>query len=238
MDREMDWKLVEVLRRIEGGNTAFDPVDSSKQAFQDFQPLACALVEAQRQGHVEGVIPLKESIGGTLAYSTVIITGGLTHRGRQLLEKAQGHLTPTDRSLNSAFGHLPDQHLRSRWDKALSRRQSDPSGAITAARSFLESTQKWILEQRGSSISDRKRLFSATLQQVGLAGQGTPMSGLLNDIDKLLLSIAQVRNQHGDAHGPADGSSDLTSAEAALCVNVAGALGLFLLECHQAGSKA
>ncbi|WP_160309946.1 abortive infection family protein [Pseudomonas putida] len=64
------------------------------------------------------------------------------------------------------------------------------------------------------------------------------MSGLLKDIDKLMLSIVQVRNEHGDAHGPSDGSSDLTSAEAAVCVNVAGALGLFLLECHQAGSKA
>lgn len=71
-----------------------------------------------------------------------------------------------------------------------------------------------------------------------LEGQGTSMSGLLKDIDKLMLSIVQVRNEHGDAHGPSDGSSDLTSAEAAECVNVAGALGLFLLECHQAGSKA
>ncbi|WP_423251656.1 hypothetical protein, partial [Pseudomonas viridiflava] len=30
-------------------------------------------------------------------------------------------------------------------------------------------------------------------------GQTRP---LLKDIDKLLLSIAQVRNEHGDAHGP------------------------------------
>ncbi|MBX8521362.1 abortive infection family protein [Pseudomonas syringae] len=237
MGREMDWKLVEVLRRIEAGDTAFDPADTSKQAFQDFQPLACALVEAHRQGHVDGVMPIKESNGGKLEYRTVIVTGNLTHRGRQLLEKAQGQPTPTDRALNGAFGQLPDPHLRSQWDKALSRRQSDPSGAITAARSFLESTQKWILEQGGISTSDRRTLLLATLKQVGLTDQGTSMSGLLKDIDKLLLSIAQVRNKHGDAHGPSDASSDLTSAEAALCVNVAGALGLFLLECHQAQSK-
>lgn len=55
--------------------------------------------------------------------------------------------------------------------------------------------------------------------------------------DKPILKL-YLRNEHGDAHGPSDGSSDLTSAEAAVCVNVAGALGLFLLECHQAGSKA
>lgn len=237
MGKELDWKLVDVLRRIEAGETAFDPAGSSKQALQDFQLVACALVEAHRQGHFDGIMPMKEANAGKLEYSTVIITGNLTHRGRQLLEKAQGQLTPADRSLNGLLGQLPDQHLRSQWDKALSRRQSDASGAITAARSFLESTQKWILEQGGSSISDRKRLFSATLQQVGLAEQGTSMSGLLKDIDKLLLSLAQVRNEHGDAHGPSDNSSDLTRAEAALCVNVAGALGLFLLECHQAQPK-
>lgn len=107
MGREMDWKLVEVLRRIEAGDTAFDPADTSKQAFQDFQPLACALVEAHRQGHVDGVMPIKESNGGKLEYRTVIVTGNLTHRGRQLLEKAQGQPTPTDRALNGAFGQLP-----------------------------------------------------------------------------------------------------------------------------------
>ncbi|KTC22069.1 hypothetical protein AO390_04025 [Pseudomonas marginalis ICMP 11289] len=233
MNDQIDWELVDVLKRIENGQTHFQPTASTREATNEFQPLACAVIEAERLGLLSKVFPHKESVQGTLAYDSITVAGGLTHSGRRYLKKAVGQSTPADHLLNSSFTHLPDQHLHLQWDKALARRRVDPSGAVTASRSFLESTQKWILAQRGKAVSDTRRLFSATLQEVGLASQATPMSEVLRDIDKLLISIGKVRHAHGDAHGVGDSSANLSTAEATLCVNLAGALGLFLLECHE-----
>ncbi|MGH8417878.1 MAG: abortive infection family protein [Pseudomonas sp.] len=237
MRNELDWELVDVLRRIDSGETHFEPADSSRQAMKDFQPLACTIVEAKRLGYIENVFPNQESNGGSLEYNWVLTAGGLTHRGRQLLKEALGHATPTDLSLDDIFTRLPDQHLRSQWEKTLSRRHTDPSGAVTAARSFLESTQKWILAQGGKPEPKPNQLFSATIQELGLTDQAKAMPELLQNIDNLLLSIKNVRHKHGDAHGPGDGSLNLSNADAALCVNLAGALGLFLLECHESQSR-
>lgn len=234
MSSELDWELVDVLKRIRGGQTHFEPTASTEEATKEFQSLACAVVEAERIGFIAKVVPHKESHQGALMYTNVTVVGGITHSGRHYLKRAVGELTPTDHLLNNSFTQLFDQHLRLQWDKALTRRRADPSGAVTAARSLLESTQKWILARSGKTAPATRKLFSTTLQEIGLASEATPMSEVLQDIEKLLTSIGKVRHAHGDAHGVGDSSANLSIAEATLCVNLAGALSLFLLECHEA----
>jgi hypothetical protein len=48
---------------------------------------------------------------------------------------------------------MPRKNLMDTWEKALQLRATDPDGAITSARTLLESTFKHVLDEKGISYS-------------------------------------------------------------------------------------
>lgn len=62
--------------------------------------------------------------------------------------------SPTDQLVTGATVRLNADSVRDAWDKAIGRRENDPNGAITMARTMLESTLKTILADRGISYKD------------------------------------------------------------------------------------
>lgn len=140
----MDVLLHEVLRKIHSGVKSFEPDSSSSDDIKNFQSLAKTIVHAHSLGYIEQMIPRKEHYSGNGYYAVILVRGGLTYKGEQLLQQFSGKPTPVDESLADLFGRIPSHSIREKWDKALHRRITDPSGAITAARALLESTLRMV----------------------------------------------------------------------------------------------
>jgi hypothetical protein len=69
-------------------------------------------------------------------------------------------------------GKLDTQYISEAWDKARARRHDDPEGAITAARTLLESVCKHILDERGVEYGDNAdlpKLYGLTSKELNLA---------------------------------------------------------------------
>jgi 5'-deoxynucleotidase YfbR-like HD superfamily hydrolase len=65
----------------------------------------------------------------------------------ELLER--GGAAPSDLVVTASLENFDAAHVQAAWSKALDRRASDPEGAITMARTLLESVCKHILEEAG-----------------------------------------------------------------------------------------
>ncbi|MEF2080725.1 abortive infection family protein [Pseudomonas aeruginosa] len=226
----MDKLLHAILREIKTGVTSFDS-SSAGGDIKKFQDIAKAVVYAHDQGYVSRVIPHMESMSGQLRYDCILVSGGLTYLGEQTLIGLSGQPTPIDEAFSDILNRIPSYNIREKWDKALHRRITDPSGAITAARSLLEATLKWIIEQRGGKPTENnKELFNRAIDALGIEIKGKPIEKTTNGLNTIIWGIGEMRNNHGDAHGAASNSTPPTVSEAGFCVNLAGAAALFLLE--------
>ncbi|WP_375184779.1 hypothetical protein [Aquabacterium sp.] len=88
----------------------------------------------------------------------------------ELLER--GSLAPSDNIVSNAIEQFDSAHVQAAWSKALDRRASDPEGAITMARTLLESVCKHILEEAGVQYDDSPdltKLYRQTAEQLQLA---------------------------------------------------------------------
>src|ERR1019366_2014225 len=93
------------------------------------------------------------------------------------------------------------------WRKALDRIHQDPDGAITTARSLLESVCKRILDELGVPYSDKEdlpKLYGLTSKELNLApSQHTEeaFKKILGGVHSVVDGLANLRNRLGDAHG-------------------------------------
>ena len=58
------------------------------------------------------------------------------------------------------------------WARALNRRSTDPEGAITAARTLLETVCKHVLDEVGTPYTDKEdlpKLYGMVAQELNLA---------------------------------------------------------------------
>jgi hypothetical protein len=124
----------------------------------------------------------------------------------------------------------------------------DPEAAIGAAKDFVETVCKTILENAGVSFSrtdDLPRLSKLVSQSVCLLSRGTTaeirgtelMQRFVSNVGSAIQSLAEIRGLYGTGHGKAAGFVGLTSAHARFAISCASALGVFLVECHQADSS-
>jgi uncharacterized protein YbjT (DUF2867 family) len=66
---------------------------------------------------------------------------------------------PVEFSLIDKTSSKNREHLDQAWMKLLGRVESDPEGAVTSARSFLEATCKHILDATGVPYDDNLDLL-------------------------------------------------------------------------------
>ena len=71
--------------------------------------------------------------------------------------------TPGVEPITVALETFDPDHLHAVWQKALDRRVSDPDGAITAARTLLETVCKHVLDKAGKECPDDAH-FAAALE--------------------------------------------------------------------------
>lgn len=131
-------------------------------------------------------------------------------------------------------------YVKQTWTKASERIRSDPSGAITSARSLLESVCMHILDRRGKPYDkdgDLQKLYRATSRALTLSPDQQAedvFRQVLGGCATVAIGLAGMRNQFSDAHGQGQGDAEAEVRHARLAVNAACTIAQFLIETHLA----
>lgn len=159
----------------------------------------------------------------------------------ELLER--GGTSPSDQVVSVALENFDAANLQAAWSKALDRRSSDPEGAITMARTLLESVCKHILEEAGAKYDDSpdiSKLYKQTAEQLNIApSQHTEQvfKQILGGCTAVVEGLGALRNRLSDSHGKGKVGVKPAARHAELAVNLAGALAVYLLATWEARSE-
>lgn len=149
-------------------------------------------------------------------------------------------LSPGEASSNEILESFGEELVLHLWNKALTRRAVEPDGAITAARSLLESTCKHILERSGiksDSVHDLGKLYRMTSDRLRLSPtqhDEEVFKQILSGCANAVIGLGSMRNRLSDAHGQGPKACRPARRHAELAVNLAGALAAFLIQTFQA----
>ena len=151
-----------------------------------------------------------------------------------LLERGIG--APGDEGISATVANVDSEFIRDAWTKALERRANDAEGAITAARTLLESVCKHVLDSSAEKYDDSvdlTKLYNLTAKQLNLSpSQHTEQlfKQVLGGCHTVIEGLGAMRNRHSDAHGKGMAGKKPAARHAELAVNLAGAMATFLLQ--------
>ncbi len=151
--------------------------------------------------------------------------------------------TTIEEQISTSLSQVDSEHIQRAWERALSRRNTDPEGAITAARTLMESVCKHILDKANISYSqnaDLPQLYHLTAQHLQVAPNQyteTIIRQILGNCQSVVNGIAALRNKLGDAHGKSKAELLPPPIYAELAVNLAGTLAKFLISLQEESPK-
>lgn len=150
---------------------------------------------------------------------------------------------PASTTITAALQTFDPEGVQRAWSRALDRRTDDPEGAVTAARTLLETVCKRVLETLGETYGpsdDLPKLYHRTASALQLApSQHTEdtFRMILGGCQQVVNGLGTLRNRIGDAHGQGARPVRPAPRHASLAVNLAGAMAMFLVETAQARSS-
>lgn len=166
--------------------------------------------------------------------------GHVTESFKPLLKFLETGGSAADSTITNAITVYDAPAVQAFWAKALERRAADPEGAVTAASTLLEEVCKHIIEDSGN-IWDKKwnipKLYAEASGILNLAPsqhQEEVFRTILGNCQSVVQSIGSLRNNGGDAHAGGRARVAFKPRHAALTVNLAGSMSLFLIETWQA----
>jgi hypothetical protein len=151
-------------------------------------------------------------------------------------------VSPSDAGVTQAIKKFDEAHVQAAWHKALERRTTDPEGAITSARTLLESVCKHILDASGTPYEDSpdmNKLYRQTAERLNIAPtQHTEQvfKQILGGCTAVVEGLGALRNRLSDSHGKGKTGVKPSPRHAELAVNLAGALAVYLLATWDARS--
>jgi hypothetical protein len=150
-------------------------------------------------------------------------------------ETAAAGVQPADDLISETLVSFDDSGVHHAWKKALDRRASDPEGAITAAKTLLETVCKHIIDEAGKTYGendDLPKLYSTAAECLSLAPSQhteTVFKSILGNCQSVVGNLAGLRNKLGDSHGQGKRHVKPQSRHAELAVNLAGSVAVFLV---------
>ena len=169
----------------------------------------------------------------TYAERRQIISGAFT----PLIDHLDGRFAaPGDNTASDALLSFDSDGVHAVWAKAIERRKSDPEGAITVARTLLETVTKRILDEMGQAYSEKDdlpKLYGAAAKTLNLAPNQhsqEAVKSILGGAMTLVNGIGTLRNKLSDSHGRGGLPVKPSPRHASLAVNTAGAIATFLVE--------
>lgn len=155
----------------------------------------------------------------------------------------ENHQTPNMALVSERLENFDPEAVHAMWQKALERRINDPDGAITAARSLIETVCKHILDDSEAQYpldSDLPKLWSLTAELLNLAPsqhQEPLFKTILGNCQSIVNTLGAIRNKIGDAHGQGRRPVKPKPRHAELSVNLAGTMASFLIATWNERSK-
>ena len=147
---------------------------------------------------------------------------------------------PLDSLVGQALAAFNAASVHDIWTRALSRREQDPDGAITMARTLMETVCKHVLDAEKADYKetdDLPMLYGKAAKLLNLApSQNTEevFRRILGGCHTVVETLGTLRNKVGDAHGRSGKPVRPAPRHAALAVNLAGAMATFIVETWQA----
>jgi hypothetical protein len=151
--------------------------------------------------------------------------------------------TPSDAAITATVEAINSSYIQEAWQKALERRATDAEGAITAARTLLESVCKHILDEAHEAYDDSAdlpKLYTLTAKQLNLSpSQHTEQlfKQILGGCQSVVQGLGAMRNRHSDAHGKGVSGTTPAPRHAELAVNLSGTMATFLLQTWEVNKK-
>lgn len=143
-----------------------------------------------------------------------------------------------DESTSKTIEKFNQDYINAQWLKALERKADDPEGAITSARTLIETTCKYILDEFDVYYKDDielPKLYKLTAEKLNLApDQHTEQifKQILGGCQSVIEGLGSLRNKLSDSHGKRVSQAKPTARHAELAVNLAGTMTTFLLETY------
>jgi hypothetical protein len=138
-------------------------------------------------------------------------------------------------SIDQMLKICTSQSVSDAWNRCFERREHDPEGAITSARSMLESTCKHILDELGELYSEKNdlpKLYKKAANALSLSPDQHKeqiFKQILGGCGSVVTGLASLRNAFGDAHGKSKISPKPSPRHAELAINLAGSISSFLI---------
>ena len=155
----------------------------------------------------------------------------------EFLEK--GGTEPSSMGATDTLEKIDSPHVADAWKNAYNRRINDPEGAITSARTLLESVCKHILDEAGETYEetwDLPKLYKTAAEQLNLSPnqhQEQIFKQILGGCQTVVSGLGALRNKLGDAHGKSKGHVKPSERHAALAVNLAGTVATFFVNTQE-----
>ncbi|HVK55141.1 MAG TPA: abortive infection family protein [Burkholderiales bacterium] len=155
-----------------------------------------------------------------------------------LIERLERNPAPADSIVTEALQRFDPEGITEAWNRALSRREADPAGAITAARTLLETVCKHLLEDANGNATyspndDLPKLYRQASESLNIAPSQhseDAFKRILGSAASIVEGLGTLRNKVGDAHASGGKPVKPAPRHAALAVNMAGSMALFLIE--------
>ncbi|WP_370036017.1 abortive infection family protein [Sinorhizobium fredii] len=143
--------------------------------------------------------------------------------------------SPADRGISQALAAYDADTIHARWTQALDRRDTDPEGAITLARTLLEDVCKWIVIEAGETYEEKDDLpvlYKKLAKILKLAPDDhteTVFKQILGSCQSVVESLGSLRNKISDAHSRGPKRVRPAPRHAQLAVNLSGTMATFLV---------
>lgn len=111
---------------------------------------------------------------------------------------------------------------------------NDPDGAVTAAKSLLESVCKHVLDEAGESYGnndDLPQLYSRAAKHLSISASAQVDDTIRKRVgaaQQVVERVGALRNLVGDAHGKGHCSPTIEVRDAELAVNLSGSLSAYI----------
>ncbi|MBK9579816.1 MAG: abortive infection family protein [Fibrobacteres bacterium] len=157
-----------------------------------------------------------------------------------LTERAKnGTILPSAAIITEKLRLIDSEGVNIEWQKAIDRSDVDPSGAITSARTLLETVCKHILDSESIEYDSDSIELNALYREVAKTLNLTPENHkdliykqILGGCSGIINGLGSLRNKMGDAHGKGIRTVKPKARHAQLAVNLSGGMCQFLIQTY------
>lgn len=153
---------------------------------------------------------------------------------RKLLEELHCSISPDPIGLR--YSQIRETAFREDWVTAISRIDAEPSAAITAGRTMVETILKTIIKERKGepdSSGDLGKLIRQTQDILNFnRAEKQAEHQILSGLSSIITGICNISNEAGDRHGTIMGKSISDPYIAQMVINSAGVLGILFIDMH------